>query len=86
MASEKKKPVATFGGYPCGSGSTVESAVWENETEVEGRTVKTYAVSFDRNYREGDKWKKTKAMRTQDVPVLIYALQKAYDHIMSLKD
>lgn len=86
MAKEKKSPVATFGSYPCGGGSTVEAAVWANETEIEGRQVTTYAVSFDRNYREGDSWKKTKAMRTQDVPVLIFALGKAYDWILGQKD
>lgn len=73
-----KAPVTSFGPYSCGQGNTIEVAVWSNEIVVEGdRKVNVHAITFSRNYRDSDGWKKVKTLRPADVPVLIYALNKA---------
>ena len=84
MAKKETKPVKTIGPLGSGNGSFIEVAIWENEITVDGdRQVNVHAVSFSRNYREKDDWKKTKTLRTQDIPVLKYALDQAYDWLMS---
>lgn len=82
--AEKKKPVQTFGSF-YSSGSYIEVAVWQNEIEVNGKSVTVYAVSFSRSYKDNGKFKKSQSLRVQDIPVLQYALGKAYDWIMSQK-
>jgi hypothetical protein len=82
--ADKKKPVTSFGPY-YSSGSYIEVAVWQNEIAANGRTLSVFAVSFSRNYRADDKWKKTTSLRVQDIPVLGYALAKAQAFILEQK-
>lgn len=60
----------------------VELAVWENESK-EGN--KFYNVSMERNYKDGEEWKKTNSLRENDIPKAILALQKAYE-FMTIKE
>ena len=79
---DKKRPALSLGPYPCGGGAMIEGAVWDNEIDTDDGKKTVYAVSFSKNYREGDEWKKTKNLRLQDIPVLIYLLQKAQAFLM----
>ena len=54
----------------------IEAAVWENSSK-EGN--KYFTTSMERNYKDGDEWKKTGSLRTTDLPKAILALQKAYE-------
>jgi hypothetical protein len=56
----------------------IEAAVWEN-TSSEGN--KFYNVTMERNYKDGEEWKKTSSLRENDLPKAILALQKAYEFI-----
>jgi len=82
---ETKPPVASFGPYNSGNGSTIEVAVWENEVDVDDRKIKMHSVSFSRNYRDGQDWKKTRSLRSPDIPILQYALGKAHEWILEHK-
>ena len=77
-----KAPVAKFGPYSSGSGNSIELAIWSNEIVVDGgQKVNVHSISFSRNYRDNDGWKKVKTMRPADLPVLVYALNKAQEWI-----
>ena len=54
----------------------IEAAVWEN-TSKEGN--KYYTTTMERNYKDGEEWKKTGSLRSNDLPKAILALQKAFE-------
>ena len=54
----------------------IEAAVWEN-TSKEGN--KYYTTTMERNYKDGEEWKKTASLRANDLPKAILALQKAFE-------
>jgi hypothetical protein len=54
----------------------IEAAVWEN-TSKEGN--KYYTTTMERNYKDGEEWKKTSSLRANDLPKAILALQKAFE-------
>jgi len=54
----------------------IEAAVWEN-TSKEGN--KYYTTTMERNYKDGEEWKKTTSLRANDLPKAILALQKAFE-------
>ena len=54
----------------------IEAAVWENSSK-EGK--KYFTTSMERNYKDGEEWKKTGSLRTTDLPKAILVLQKAYE-------
>ncbi len=56
----------------------VEVAVWENKSQ-EGN--KFYNTTMERNYKDGEEWKKTNSLRDNDLPKAILALQKAYEFV-----
>lgn len=77
---EKATPVVSFSARS--SGGSLEVSVWENWIEVDGREVKTFAVSFQRSYKtEKDGWQKTRTLRTGDLLPASNLLTKAYDWI-----
>jgi hypothetical protein len=60
----------------------IEVAVWENSSK-EGR--KFFSTTIERNYKDGEEWKKTGSLRDNDLPKAILALQQAYEFV-ALKD
>jgi hypothetical protein len=60
----------------------IEAAVWENSSK-DGK--KYFTTTVERNYKDGDEWKKTASLRTNDLPKTILTLQKAYE-FQSLKE
>ena len=60
----------------------IEVAVWEN-TSSEGN--KFFTTTMERNYKDGEEWKKTNSLRTNDLPKVMLAFQKAYE-FQALKD
>lgn len=80
--ASNKAPVATFGPYSSGQGNSIEIAIWSNEIVVDGgRKVNMHSISFARNYHDDEGWKKTKTLRPQDIPVVVYGLGKAQEWI-----
>ncbi|MEK6958626.1 MAG: hypothetical protein AABW59_01130 [archaeon] len=60
----------------------VEVAVWEN-TSKDGK--KFFSTTLERNYKDGEEWKKTNSLRVDDLPRAILALQQAYEFV-AIKD
>ena len=75
-----------WGPFPTDRNTSVEIAAWDNLIEVEGGTVTTYNVTIKRSYRdEKGEWKLNQNLRPHDIPVLIFALNKAYSWILDQK-
>jgi hypothetical protein len=56
----------------------IEIAVWENQSESGN---KFYTTSMERNYKDGEEWKKTNTLRESDLPKAVLGLNKAYEFI-----
>lgn len=54
-------------------GVTVDT--WKNA----GEHADFFTHSLQRSYKQGNEWKNTNSLRTQDLPKAILALQKAYE-------
>jgi hypothetical protein len=54
----------------------IEVAVWENSSK-DGN--KYFTTTMERNYKDGEEWKKTSSLRTNDLPKAVLALQKTYE-------
>jgi len=77
---EKKKPAVSFGPYSTDRQTSIECAVWQNEVTVNEKPVTTFNVTIQRSYRDAQgNWQKNANFRPHDIPVLVHALQKAYD-------
>ena len=61
----------------------IEVAVWEN-TSKEGS--KYFTTTMERNYKDGEEWKKTNSLRANDIPKAILALQKAFEFVAIKED
>lgn len=82
----KKRPAISFGPYPTERNSSVEIAVWRNETEIDGREVITFNATIKRSYRKENEWIENDNFRPHDLPVLIHGLNQAYAWIMEQKN
>ena len=60
----------------------VSCALWENEITVSGRKVKMLKATVERRYKDGDEWKSSGSYGLNEIPRVIWCLQKAYDHII----
>jgi len=60
----------------------IEVAVWENSSK-EGN--KFFTTTIERNYKNGEEWKKTGSFHNDDLPKAILALQEAY-HFVAIKN
>ena len=56
----------------------IEVAVWQN-TSKEGNNF--FTTTMERNYKDGEEWKKTSSLRDNDLPKAVLALQKAYEFV-----
>jgi len=52
----------------------IQLDVWENQSEK----GTFYSFTIQRSYKQGNDWKNTNSLRTQDLPKAILALQEAY--------
>ena len=61
----------------------VSCALWENEiTLAGGRKIKALKATVERRYKDGDEWKSSGSYGLNEIPRVIWCLQKAYDHII----
>ena len=78
-----KGPAASFGPYPASSG-VIEVSVWRNVVAAKDNGERVlYNLSFKRSYRDANGWKESKTVYGADIPVLTFALGKAYDWLMT---
>ena len=83
---EPKRPERSWR-YATSKSSQVEVAVWLNPVEVPGgEIVPAWTVTNHRSYKDDQGWHKNGFYRLGDLPTLIFALQQAYEWIMSQRD
>jgi hypothetical protein len=70
--------------FKCGR---CEAAVFENQTERNGATVKTKKVTFQKKYRSSDgTWKTTYSLDANEIPKAVLVLTKAYEYLVFSED
>ena len=79
MEMTREKPTKAFRAGP------IQVAVFMNKRKVAGKDTLIPSVSFQKRYREGEEWKSTNSLDTNDLPKAILALTKAYDFLIGLK-
>ena len=58
-------------------------ALWENDAVVNGRNVSMLKATVERRYKDaGGSWKSSNSFARNDIPLAMYCLQKAFDHIV----
>ena len=61
---------------------TCQATIWENQRNIDGKTVTIRELSFARRYRTEDgEYKNTTKYSVNDIPKAILALQKAYEEL-----
>ena len=76
MAEEKSAPVEKF------RAGGVSATIWENNSSKDGKDFVYFTVSVERNYKDGEVWKKTSSMRLNDLPKVALVSQKAYEYLV----
>lgn len=82
----KNPPIMKVGPIPTGVNESVEVAVWAREAQFDSRQVTLYSVTLQASYRDQEEWKRSSSLKPNQIPVAMFALQRAFDHIMSCKD
>jgi hypothetical protein len=70
------KPVQKF------RAGQVSCALWENEITVSGRKIKVLKATVERRYKDGDEWKSSGSFSRNEIPLALWCLQKAFDHMI----
>ena len=72
-----QKPTAKF------KAGQVSAALWQNEIMANGRAVKILKATVQRRYKDKDgSWKSSQSFSRNEIPLVIYCLQKAFDKII----
>ena len=73
----QQTPIAKF------QAGQVSAALWENQVQVNGRTVTLLKATVQRRYKDRDgKWQSSGSFGRNEIPMAIYCLQKAFDKII----
>ena len=62
----------------------VSSALWENDIQVRGQTIKILKATVQRRYKDKDsgEWKSSTSFSRNEIPLAIHCLQKAFEKII----
>jgi len=73
-----QRPVAKF------TAGQVSAAIWENQvTTKAGKQVTMLKATVERRYKDRDgQWKSSSSSARNEIPLAIYCLQKAMEHII----
>jgi len=66
----------------------VSSALWENDIQVRGQTIKILKATVQRRYKDKDsgEWKSSTNFSRNEIPLAIYCLQKAFERIVEAQN
>lgn len=73
--SESSKPVKKF------RAGHLELAVWANQIEIQETQITSYSVTMKKSIKVNDEWKETNSLFTQELPIAMMLMYKAYDWI-----
>ena len=73
-----QQPVAKF------RAGQVASALWQNDIQVRGQTIKVLKATVQRRYKDKDsgEWKSSTSFSRNEIPLAIFCLQKAFEKII----
>ena len=76
-----QKPVEKF------QAGQVSAALWENEIEVNGKTVPVLKATVQRRYKDkSGKWQSSNSFGRNEIPLAIYCLQQAFEKIIETQN
>ncbi len=78
------KPIETLS-VPAGKGGFLNASIWENEIEQDRVRFKTYSVTIERRYRDGEEWKTSKSFRANELLQVAYLANQAYERALRLR-
>ena len=66
----------------------VSSALWENDIQVRGQSIKILKATVQRRYKDKDsgEWKSSTSFSRNEIPLAIYCLQKAFERIVEAQN
>lgn len=75
-------PVAKF------RAGQVSSALWQNDIQVRGQTIKVLKATVQRRYKDKDsgEWKSSTSFSRNEIPLAVYCLQKAFEKIVEAQN
>ena len=75
-------PVAKF------RAGQVSAALWQNDIQIRGQTVKVLKATVQRRYKDKDsgEWKSSMSFSRSEIPLAIYCLQKAFEKIIEAQN
>ena len=75
-------PVAKF------RAGQVSAALWQNDIQVKGQTVKVLKATVQRRYKDKDsgEWKSSMSFSRNEIPLAIYCLQRAFEKIIEAQN
>jgi len=78
METNITSPVAQF------KAGTVAVAIWENQTDIDGKAVTALRTTIQRKYKgkRRDEWIFSNSFGRNDIPLAIFCLQKALEYII----
>ncbi|MCE9530876.1 MAG: hypothetical protein K8T89_07100 [Planctomycetes bacterium] len=84
----KNRPVFSVGPIMTDPSNSCSAAVWLREVKLEdGREFTAHSVSCEATYRDkDDNWQKAGSFRSNQLPTLIYCLQRCFDWVQSQRD
>ena len=75
MSEQNAKPTKTF------RAGNIEVSIWRNESSKNGQTIVRYSAKVEKQFKDGQDWRKTDYFFPDELPKLQSLLQKAYDFI-----
>ena len=78
------RPIETIS-IPTGNGGLLNASVWENEVDQDQRHYKTYSVTIERRYRDGEQWKTSKSFRANELLQVAYLANQAYERALACR-
>ena len=82
METNITSPVAQF------KAGTVAVAIWENQTDIDGKAVTALRATIQRKYKgkRRDEWIFSNSFGRNDIPLAIHCLQKAFEKIVETQN
>lgn len=84
----RNRPIFSVGPIMTDPNNSVSAAVWEREVKLEdGREFTTHSVSCEATYRDKEgNWQKSGNYRSNQIPTLIYCLQRCFEWVQGQRD
>ena len=65
----------------------INAALWENEIEVNGKTMPVLKATVQRRYKDkSGKWQSSNSFGRNEIPLAIYCLQQAFEKIIETQN